>query len=100
MISDAERNYEPHKWEEIDDIPEDRRPLSMSELFYFCTSDSQRFADLVALGRGETAFLLDYEIYSLGHEPTCGCVLMKTGSEQVILTVFTSEGNKHYLEVV
>lgn len=99
MISDAERNYEPRNWVEISDIPEDRRSLSVAELFYFCNSDSQRFADLVARNRGDTAFLLDYEILSLGHEPTCGSGLMKTSSEQIVLTVYTAEGNKHYLEV-
>jgi hypothetical protein len=95
MISDAERNYEPRDWTPVETLPSNRDGLLPAQLFYFCNSDSVRFADFITRDRGDKAVLLDYEIYSVGLEPDCGSAI-EVNDTHVFLTVYTSEGNKHF----
>jgi hypothetical protein len=95
MISEIERNYETRSWTAVGEIPRDVDGLIPMQLYHFCNSDSRRFDDLLRLGRGEKAVLLDYEFYSIGLEPNCGSVI-EMNDTHVFLTVFTKEGNKHF----
>ena len=99
MISEAERNYEPRSWVEIDDLPEIVRPLGQALSFYICNSESMRFDQLVRDGIGHKAVLLDYELVSLDLDPLCGSSLQTTADEKFILTVFAKDGNRTFLEV-
>lgn len=100
MITDyqreIEKNYEPQNWTAIDDIPQGTLGLEPMELFYFCNSDSARFADFCRRLRGDKAMLLDYELLSLGFEPIQGSALRKLEDGTLILTVFTAEGGSHF----
>lgn len=99
MISDVERNYQPREWEKatLDEVSSSSA-LGTFEMTYFCNSDSQRFKDMCLRGSGDRAILLDYEILSIGYEPTCGSMINRSRDGRLILTIFTEEGNHHYIE--
>lgn len=98
MISEAERNYEPRTWQPIDaaNLPRDLDGLQPHQLFYFCNSSSGRFDDFIRADRGHKAVLLDYEILSVDLDPICGSAVQMNGTH-VVLTVYTDDGNKHFI---
>lgn len=102
MITEAERNYIPKNWEQVEN-GDPRilffRGLGSVELSRFCNTDSQRFLDLNNVGRGHEAVLLDYELIALGHEPICGSHIQVSAEGKLIFTVFTNDGPVTYLEV-
>lgn len=99
MISDAERNYETRQWVEIEELPEIVRPLGDALSFYICNTDSWRFDNMVREGIGNKAVLIDYELLSLDIDPRCGSMFQTTLNEKLIMTVFTDEGNRTFVEV-
>ena len=99
MISEAERNYEPKEWVEINGVPPGSRALSPIELLRFCNTDSQAFQDLMKRQRADKAILLDYELINLGFEPTCGSHILQSPGGRIILTIFTADGPREFIEV-
>ena len=99
MINDAERNYQTREWEKatLDEVSTSSA-LGTFEMSYFCTSDSQRFKDMCLRGAGDRAILLDYETLSIGYDPICGSMVNRSRDGRLILTIFTEEGNHHYIE--
>lgn len=103
MITDAERHYDPRKWAVLteDDavLTLDFHALPPMDNWKFCNTTSQAFKDLVQMGRGDQAVLLDYELINLGHEPTCGSFIRRNPQGVLMLTVFTADGPIDYVEV-
>lgn len=88
MISDAERNYEPRNWIKVQHLPDDREGLNQIEMYYICTSSSQRWKDLLVQQKGERALLLDYELLALDHDILTGTLVQKSPTRGLCLTVF------------
>lgn len=100
MISEAEKNYECKNWKMLDKHFVGAQFLSPIERYRFCNTDSQNFRDLVAMGKGHQATLLDYELINLGYSPTNGSYIQKAPDGRLLLTIFGDEGNVTYIQEI
>lgn len=88
----VERDYEPRKWKQVTGFPDDIEAIPPNQMYYVCTSDSRRFQDILVQGVLRHLVLVDHELLSLDHETTSGCLLRKSPSQGLCLTVFMPGG--------
>ena len=99
MITEAERNYETKNWEPLANLPTTAEPLTLVDTYHICNTSSQAFQDIVKRGRVSKLVLIDYELINLGLDPLCGSMFAKSENGHLLMTVFTDEGSKHFIQV-